>query len=120
MAVHGTPTASTCAPAPPRDRVAGERGPGCPPGDRRIRARLSAVACARPPPHAPSPMHVHAALGCDPTAPVATDVPRLFLRISATSVCYLRHDPMEQGPTEPHAGRSTFLLSSGGAGGGYY
>ena len=27
---------------------------------------------------------------------------------------------MEQGPTEPHAGRSTFLLSSGGAGGGYY
>ena len=34
-----------------------------------------------------------------------------------TSVCQLRHDPMEQGPTEPHAGRSTFLLSSGGAGG---
>ena len=29
-------------------------------------------------------------------------------------------DQMEQGPTEPHAGRSTFLLSSGGAGGGYY
>ena len=28
-----------------------------------------------------------------------------------------RHDLMEQGPTEPHAGRSTFLLSSGGAGG---
>ena len=27
---------------------------------------------------------------------------------------------MEQGPTEPHAGRSTFLLSSGGAGGGCY
>ena len=24
---------------------------------------------------------------------------------------------MEQGPTEPHTGRSTFLLSSGGAGG---
>ena len=37
-----------------------------------------------------------------------------------TSVCQLGHDPMEQGPTEPHAGRSTFLLSSGGAGGGYY
>ena len=35
----------------------------------------------------------------------------------ATSVCQLRHDRMEQGPTEPHAGRSTFLLSSGGAGG---
>ena len=35
----------------------------------------------------------------------------------ATSVRQLRHDPMEQGPTEPHAGRSTFLLSSGGAGG---
>ena len=38
----------------------------------------------------------------------------------ATSVCQLRHDRMGQGPTEPHAGRSTFLLSSGGAGGGYY
>ena len=38
----------------------------------------------------------------------------------ATSVCQLRHYPMQQGPTEPHAGRSTFLLSSGGAGGGYY
>ena len=37
----------------------------------------------------------------------------------ATSVCRLRHDQMEQDPTEPHAGRSTFLLSSGGAGGGY-
>uniref|UniRef100_A0A7S4FU95 Uncharacterized protein n=1 Tax=Eutreptiella gymnastica TaxID=73025 RepID=A0A7S4FU95_9EUGL len=37
----------------------------------------------------------------------------------ATSVCQLRHDQMEQGPTEPHAGRSTFL-SPGGAGGGYY
>ena len=37
----------------------------------------------------------------------------------ATSVCRLRRDQMEQGPTEPHAGRSTFLLSSGGAGGGY-
>ena len=35
----------------------------------------------------------------------------------ATSVCRLRHDRMEQGPTEPHAGRSTFLRSSGGAGG---
>ena len=38
----------------------------------------------------------------------------------ATSVCRLKQDPMEQGPTELHAGRSTFLLSSGGAGGGYY
>ena len=38
----------------------------------------------------------------------------------ATSVCRLRHDRMGQGPTEPHAARSTFLLSSGGAGGGYY
>ena len=35
----------------------------------------------------------------------------------ATSTCQLRHDQMEQGPTGPHAGRSTFLLSSGGAGG---
>ena len=33
----------------------------------------------------------------------------------ATRVRRLRHDRMEQGPTEPHAGRSTFLLSSGGA-----
>ena len=40
--------------------------------------------------------------------------------VLATSVCRLRHDQMEQGPTEPHAGRSTLLLSSGGAGGGYY
>jgi hypothetical protein len=38
----------------------------------------------------------------------------------ATSVCQFRHDRTEQCPTEPHAGRSTFLLSSGGAGGGYY
>ena len=38
----------------------------------------------------------------------------------ATSVCQLRDDRLEQGPTEPHAGRSTFLLSSGGAEGGYY
>ena len=29
-------------------------------------------------------------------------------------------DMMEQGPTEPHAARGTLLLSSGGAGGGYY
>ena len=29
-------------------------------------------------------------------------------------------DPMEQDPTEPHAARSTFLLSCVGAGGGYY
>ena len=35
----------------------------------------------------------------------------------ATSVCQPRHDRMEQGPTEPHAGRGTFLLSSGGVGG---
>ena len=36
----------------------------------------------------------------------------------ATNVRQLRHDQMGQGPTEPHAGRSTFLLSSGGAGAG--
>ena len=36
----------------------------------------------------------------------------------AASVCQLRHDQMD--PTEPHAGCSTSLLSSGGAGGGYY
>ena len=34
----------------------------------------------------------------------------------ATSVCQLGHDQMEQGPTEPHIGRSMFLLGSGGAG----
>ena len=38
----------------------------------------------------------------------------------ATSVCRPRHVRMGQGPTEPHTGRSTFLPSSGGAGGGYY
>ena len=38
----------------------------------------------------------------------------------ATSVCQFRNDRMEPGPTEPHAGRSTFLPSSGGSGGGYY
>ena len=38
----------------------------------------------------------------------------------ATRVCQLRHDQMEQGATEPHTARSMFLLSSGGAGGGYY
>ena len=36
----------------------------------------------------------------------------------ATGVCQLRCDQMEQGPMEPHAGRSTFLLTPGGAGGG--
>ena len=36
----------------------------------------------------------------------------------ASSVCRLRHDQTEQGPTEPHVGRGTFLLSSSGAGGG--
>ena len=38
----------------------------------------------------------------------------------ATSVCRLRHDRMGQGPAQPHTGCSTFLLSSGGAGGGHY
>ena len=31
-----------------------------------------------------------------------------------------KHDEREHGSTEPHARHSTFLLSSGGAGGGYY
>ena len=39
---------------------------------------------------------------------------------SRCATSQLRHDRMEQGLTEPHTGRSTFLLSSGGAGGGYY
>ena len=38
----------------------------------------------------------------------------------ATSVRQLRHDQMEQGPTEPRTGRGMFLLSFGGAGGEYY
>ena len=38
----------------------------------------------------------------------------------ATHVRRLRRDRTEQGPTEPHAGRGTFLLSFGGAGGGSY
>ena len=37
----------------------------------------------------------------------------------ATGIYQLRHDQMEQGPTGPHGGYSTFLLSFGGAGGGY-
>ena len=53
--------------------------------------------------------------------PWPTDVHGVHLHSRlATSICQLRHDRMEQGPTESHAGRSTFLLSSGGAGGGYY
>ena len=40
--------------------------------------------------------------------------------VRATSICRLRQYQVEQGPTEPHAGHSTFLLSSGGAGGRYY
>ena len=34
----------------------------------------------------------------------------------ATSICQLRYERVEHGPTEPHAGRGTFLLSSGDAG----
>ena len=43
--------------------------------------------------------------GCSRPPSHPSDPPRL-----ATSVCQLRHNQMEQGPTEPHAGRSTFLL----------
>ena len=40
------------------------------------------------------------------------------LRWGCTTLrCNCAGHRMEQGPTEPHAGRSTFLLSSGGAGG---
>ena len=46
--------------------------------------------------------------------------PAMYRTRLATSVSKLRHDQMEQGPTEPHAPRSMFLLSSGGAGGGHY
>ena len=48
------------------------------------------------------------------TLPHTFHIPQTRL---TTSICQLRHDQMEQGPTEPHAGCSTFLLSSGGAGG---
>ena len=62
-----------------------------------FRCRRSASA---PHPHNPCPLVVRNGM--------------LTTRL-ATSVCQLRHDQMEQGPTESHAGRSTFLLSSGGA-----
>ena len=62
----------------------------------------------------------HLRIHCLPTR-LAFDGLRVSCRtILATSVCQLRHNQMEQGLTEPHAGRSTFLLSYGGAGGGYY
>ena len=58
-----------------------------------------------------------------PPSPNSYSYPRLIQPLwhpprLAAGVCQLRHDQMEQGPTEPHAGRSTFLLSSGAAGGG--
>ena len=67
-------------------------------------------SCSLPPPP-PTP----------PTPPVFSRCcfPLLPLARLATSVCQLRHNQMEQGPTEPHTGRSTFLLSSGDAGGRY-
>ena len=54
----------------------------------------------------------------DTTKP-RSDPQRVGIRL-ATNVYQLRRDPMEQGPTEPRARCSTILLSSGGAGGGYY
>ena len=59
--------------------------------------QTSTMALCQPPPHPPTHM-CHA-----PDLPLAS--------------AGLRHDQTGQGPTEPHAGRSTFLLSSGGAGG---
>ena len=44
---------------------------------------------------------------------IKQDHPRL-----ATSVCQLRHDQMEEGPTEPHTGCGTFLLCFVVRGGG--
>ena len=66
--------------------------------------------------------HGSAGDGHHSTKPSALDtfVSDFHVPRRATSVRQPRHDQMEQGPTEPHAGRSTFLLSSGGAGGGYY
>ena len=51
-------------------------------------------------------------MGCVVCLP-STDLPLA----SASSDGY---DQTEQGPAKPHAGRSTFLPSSGGAGVGYY
>ena len=42
-------------------------------------------------------------------------VPRQVRIVRATSVRPRRHHRVGQGPTEPRAGRSAFLLSSGGA-----
>ena len=38
----------------------------------------------------------------------------------ATGICHLRYERVAQGPTEPHSGRGTFLLSSGDGGDRYY
>ena len=49
-----------------------------------------------------------------------TRAPVPFTTRFATRVCQLRHERMEQGLTEPHSARGTFLLSSGDARGGRY
>ena len=82
------------------------RGPGSAPGrDRGL--RMSHMRRTEPHPHAPPPGSIRMAVHRTTRGG----------GVLATSVPQRRHDPMEQGPTEPHAGRSTFLLSSGGAGG---
>ena len=82
---------------------AGGQGPLGPPSSSRTRGRGSRGRAPNPHPRGPT--------GRDGFLHRARSRP-------ATSVCQLRHDRMEQDPTEPHAGRSTFLLSSGGVGGG--
>ena len=62
----------------------------------------------------------HGSKSCGDIAVSGRVMQRVVQTRRATSVCRLRHNRMEQGPTEPHAGRSMFLLSSGGAGGRYY
>ena len=81
-----------------------------------------------PPPPLPRPLHSeHCWADCAQPATnrrgitaVCRGLARPVQSRLATSICRLRHDQTEQGPTEPHAGRGTFLPSSGGAGGGYY
>ena len=80
--------------------------------DNRLQT-TGGVIIAPPPPPLPPP-HTHTPLRAMMSG---FEIPSMILTRPATSVRQLRHDPMEQGPTEPHAGRSTFLLSSGGAGG---
>ena len=110
-------------------RVAPGRGPGPAEGGRGA-TTPSVIPGSHPQPHPVSRPHLRPPpppeqqnMWCcaDRVSPEgrAKAQGRIRTRL-ATSVCRLRHDRMQQGPTEPHAGRGTFLLSSGGAGGGVW